>query len=99
MGFHHNPIEGSHYEPDDPPELPEGWWDEDTVQQVQEAIKALDCEPILDAQGGVALRFACRIVLLKRAAGMLEYNDPQVISAENLLGNDHDNGRGVGCSS
>lgn len=35
-------------EPEDPPELPDGWWDEDTVGRVQDAVKALASESLYE---------------------------------------------------
>lgn len=37
-------AEAAWLEPDDPPELPEGWWDEDSVKEAEDKIKHLESE-------------------------------------------------------
>lgn len=87
-----NSMESGWLEPDDPPELPDGWWDEDTVKDVQAAIQALDAY----AQGDPGLwsdiriwdemeRFEAHLTLLKYAANLLPADDPAVAAARALL--------------
>lgn len=76
-------------EPDDGPELPEGWWDEDDVAGVQDAVKAL-CEETLYEDGkkdnGVSVRFLARMSVLRLRAGMAKKDEPLIAEALALLG-------------
>ncbi len=72
-------------EPNDPPELPEGCWDEDTVDEVKNAIRALCAETVYEGgkkENGISVRFIARMTLLRSAARMVNYNDPLVRDAE-----------------
>lgn len=76
-------------EPWDGPELPEGWWDDDQVASVQEAVKAL-CEETLYENGkkddGVSVRFLARMSVLKLRAGLAKKDEPLIAEALALLG-------------
>jgi len=68
--------------------LPEGWWDEDTVGQVIDAIKALKNEPVYEdgkKENGISPRFFARITMIEEAAGMKDCHDPWVMDAKRLL--------------
>lgn len=76
-------------EPDDGPELPDGWWDDDQVGGVVEAIKALSEETLYeggDARAGVSVRFLARITHLRLRAGLMKDDDPLVMEALTMLG-------------
>ena len=74
---------------DDGPELPEGWWDEDTVNDVQTAIKDLCAETVYEngkKEDGISVRFLARLTLLRYAALMMKSEDmPLVYDAEREL--------------
>jgi hypothetical protein len=76
-------------DPPDGPELPEGWWDEDQVAAMQEAIKAL-CNEMLyegrDKNNGVSVRFLARMQILKLRAGLVSAGEPIVAEAMAMLG-------------
>ena len=64
-------------EPEDPPELPEGCWDEDQVHRVLEAVKELREETLYQngrMAEGVSVRFLSRITMLLDACGLM--SDP-----------------------
>lgn len=61
-------------EPEDPPELPDGWWDEDTVCRVQDAVKALASESLYEGgkmENGVSVRFLQRMTILQDECGLM----------------------------
>lgn len=61
-------------EPDDPPELPEGCWDEDTVLTVQEAVRALRAEPVYEdgkKENGISARFLMRLTVVAAECGLM----------------------------
>lgn len=78
-------------EPDDGPELPEGWWDEDDVAGVQEAVTAL-CKEMLYEGGkkdnGVSVRFLARMSVLRFRAGLAKKDEPLIAEALALLGDE-----------
>ena len=62
-------------EPEDPPELPDGWWDEDTVCRVQDAVKALVTESLYEGgkmENGVSVRFLQLMTILQDECGLME---------------------------
>lgn len=71
------------------PELPEGWWDDEQVDGVQEAVKAL-CEETLYEDGkkdsGVSVRFLARMSVLKLRAGLANADDPLIAEALAIVG-------------
>ena len=76
-------------EPDDGPDLPDGWWDEDQVAGVQEATKALCDEPLYGGgkkENGVSVRFLARMSVLKLRAELVEPDDPLIVEALAILG-------------
>jgi len=76
-------------EQDEGPELPDGWWDEDQVTGVTEAVKAL-CEETLYEDGkkdsGVSVRFLARMSVLKLRAGLAKADDPVIVEALAIVG-------------
>jgi len=76
-------------EPDDGPELPDGWWDEDQVADVEAAVKAL-CDETLYEDGkkdnGVSVRFLARMSVLKLRAGLAKADEPLIAEALALVG-------------
>jgi len=78
-------------EPDDGPELPDNWWDEDQTAGVQEAVRAL-CEEALYENGkkyqGISVRFLARLSVLKLRTGLARKDDPFIAEALALLGED-----------
>lgn len=76
-------------EPDEGPELPDGWWDDDQVSDVQEAVKAL-CKETLYEDGkkdnGVSVRFLARMNVLKLRAGLVTSDDPLIAEALEIVG-------------
>lgn len=76
-------------EPDEGPELPEGWWDEDQVEAVQEAVKALCNETLYEGakkDNGIAVRFLARMQILKLRAGLVKPDEPIVAEALAMFG-------------
>jgi len=73
----------------DGPELPDGWWDEEQVSGVKEAVKAL-CEETLYEDGkkenGISVRFLARMSVLKLRSGMAKADDPLIAEALALVG-------------
>lgn len=75
-------------EPWDGPELPEGWWNDDTVKDVQDAINALCAETVYEdgkKDNGVSERFLARLTILRATAMLVNYDDPLVRDAERVL--------------
>jgi hypothetical protein len=84
VGLHTIPGMDSYYEPDDGPELPDGWWDEDTVDQVQEAVRRLVGETLYEGgqmANGISVRFVARLSMLQNAVGLMPDDNPLVIEA------------------
>jgi hypothetical protein len=85
MGLHLNPIEGSHYEPEDDNHdhlLEAGWWGDQQVETVTKAIKALVAAPIYeggDKANGISVEFLMRLSLLQYEA---ELDVPHQMVAE-----------------
>jgi hypothetical protein len=76
-------------EPDYGPDLPEGWWDEDTVASVCGAVEALLAEPLYEGgnkDAGVAVRFLARMSVLKYRAGLAEAKEPLIAEALAIVG-------------
>lgn len=76
-------------EPDDGPELPDGWWNEDDVLGVQEAVTSLLKEPVYEGgekERGVSVRFLARLSVLKLRAGLATADDPLIAEALAILG-------------
>jgi len=75
-------------EPEEGPELPDGWWNEDDVQQVKDCISDLNKETLYEKgrkDNGISVRFLARITLLQGAAGLLEYDDPMLLEARSMF--------------
>lgn len=71
------------------PELPEGWWDEDTVSDVQAAVAALFSEPIYEGarkENGISVRFLALMHVLKLRAQLASADDPLVAEALAIVG-------------
>lgn len=65
-----------------------GWWDDEKVSAVMEAIQELRKAPVYedgDVQKGISPIFLMRMTLLANAAGILPDNDPAVIEAREEL--------------
>lgn len=76
-------------EPDYGPELPEGWWDEDQVASVTDAVQALCSETLYEdgkKDGGVSVRFLSRMSVLKYRAGLAKADDPLIAEALAIVG-------------
>ena len=76
-------------DPPEGPELPEGWWDEDMVLAMQEAVKALSEETLYEGgkkENGISVRFLARISILKLRAGLVQPDEPIVAEALAMLG-------------
>lgn len=81
--------ESSWLEPDDPPELPDGWWDEDQVKDVVESVKNLLAEQVYEDRNvlkGISVKMIARINVLAYHVGIMNADDPIVIEAMKLLG-------------
>ena len=76
-------------EPDDGPELPDGWWDKDQVAGVEAAVNAL-CEEALYEDGkkdsGVSIRVLARMSVLELRAGRAKAGDPLIAEALAIVG-------------
>lgn len=75
----------------DGPELPEGWWDEDSVSGMQEAVTALCAETLYEGgnkDNGVSVRFLARMSVLKLRAGLAKADDPLIAEALAIVGED-----------
>lgn len=86
MSLHLNPIEGSHYEPDDGDDydhlLEAGWWDDQKAEAVTKAIKALTATTLYEdgeMAKGVSVEFIMRLTLLQYEA---ELDVPQAMVDE-----------------
>ena len=76
-------------DPPEGPELPEGWWDEDMVLAMQEAVKALSEETLYEGgkkENGISVRFLARISILKLRAGLADASDPYIAEGMKMLG-------------
>lgn len=76
-------------DPPEGPELPEGWWDEDQVMAMQDAVRALCAEMLYEGRSkdnGVAVRFLARMQVLKLRAGLVQPDEPIVAEALAMLG-------------
>jgi len=76
-------------EPEEGPELPAGWWDEDQVESVRDAVTALCNEMLYEGRNkgnGVAVRFLARMQVLKLRSGLAQPDDPIVVEALAILG-------------
>lgn len=76
-------------DPDEGPELPDGWWDEDQVAGVEDAVKALCEEPLYEdgkKDSGVSVRFLARMSVLKLRAGLAKADDPLIAEALAIVG-------------
>lgn len=76
-------------DPPEGPELPEGWWDEDQVMAMQDAVRALCAEMLYEGRSkdnGVAVRFLARMQVLKLRAGLVRPDEPIVAEALAMLG-------------
>ena len=76
-------------EPDEGPELPEGWWDEEQVGAMQEAVKALCNETLYEdakKDNGISVRFLARMQILKLRAGLVKADEPIVAEALAMFG-------------
>jgi hypothetical protein len=66
-----------------------GWWDEDTVERVKDAVQKLRSETLYAGgrmQEGVSHLFLARITILSAEVGILKEDDPLVIEAREILG-------------
>jgi hypothetical protein len=82
-------AESAWLEPDDPPELPDGWWDEDQVKDVVESVKNLLDEQVYEDRNvlkGISVKMIARINVLAYHVGIMNADDPIVIEAMKLLG-------------
>jgi hypothetical protein len=82
-------AESSWLEPDDPPELPDGWWDEDQVKDVVESVKNLLAERVYEdgrIEKGISVKMIARINVLAYHVGIMNTDDPIVIEAIKILG-------------
>lgn len=69
-------------------ELPDGCWDEDTVEAVQSCIRDLMREPVYEngrKEDGISVRFIARLHLLAAEAEVMDRKDPVVLEAERVL--------------
>lgn len=76
-------------DPPDGPELPEGWWDEDQVSAMRDAVMALCNEMLYEGReknNGVAVKFLARMQILKLRAGLVNADDPIVAEALAMFG-------------
>jgi hypothetical protein len=76
-------------EPEDPPELPDEWWDEDTVATLQECVKAILAEPVYEngeKDNGISVRFLARLSVLKLRAELAKADEPLIAEALTILG-------------
>ncbi|MFA6213528.1 MAG: hypothetical protein WC714_29090 [Candidatus Obscuribacterales bacterium] len=70
-------------------ELPDGWWDENTVAELQEAVNALLTEPVYEdgeKDKGISVRFLARISVLKLRAELATSDEPLIAEALKILG-------------
>jgi hypothetical protein len=76
-------------EPDYGPELPDGWWGDDQVAGVTEAVQALCSETLYESGNkdlGVSVRFLARMSVLKYRAGLANADDPLIVEALAIVG-------------
>lgn len=69
--------------------LDNGWWDDDTVQRVKDAVQALRSEAIYENErkdDGISVKFLMRMAVLSAEVGLMEESDPIVIEARAALG-------------
>lgn len=68
--------------------LENGWWDEDTVERVTAAVRALWQEQVYQNGSmteGVSVRFIMRLNILAAEVGLLSEEEPIVVEARAAL--------------
>lgn len=67
-----------------------GWWDEDTTQRVQDAVRALRAETLYEGgekANGISVRFLARLTILADETGVGEHCTPVLVEeARRILG-------------
>ncbi len=76
-------------EPDYGPELPDGWWNDEQVTGLTDAVQALCAETLYEGgkkDNGVSVRFLARMSVLKYRAGLATADDPLIAEALAMVG-------------
>jgi hypothetical protein len=76
-------------DPPEGPELPEGWWDDEQVAAMRDAVMALSNETLYEGgkmENGISVRFLARISVLKLRAGLVSADNPYVAEGLAILG-------------